>query len=139
MIRHYHGHLSAVYTLALHPTIDVLVSAGRDGTARVWDMRTKANVHTLTGHTDTVASLACQASEPQVIFYFLIFFIGWVDLLGELLWHSAGHKAFLDYTDHSLLVGFLYLPEQYFWSTLVLKQSSLMQYNKYTWWVEQLL
>ncbi|KAI8421938.1 hypothetical protein MSG28_009853, partial [Choristoneura fumiferana] len=35
VIRHYHGHLSAVYTLALHPTIDVLVSAGRDATARV--------------------------------------------------------------------------------------------------------
>ena len=66
MIRHYHGHLSAVYTISLHPTIDVLVTAGRDATARVWDMRTKANVHTLTGHTDTIASLACQAAEPQV-------------------------------------------------------------------------
>lgn len=66
VIRHYHGHLSAVYTISLHPTIDVLVTAGRDATARVWDMRTKANVHTLTGHTDTIASLACQAVEPQV-------------------------------------------------------------------------
>lgn len=66
VIRHYHGHLSAVYTISLHPTIDVLVTAGRDATARVWDMRTKANVHTLTGHTDTIASLACQAAEPQV-------------------------------------------------------------------------
>ncbi len=26
VIRHYHGHLSAVYSLALHPTIDILVS-----------------------------------------------------------------------------------------------------------------
>ncbi|KOB51891.1 Uncharacterized protein OBRU01_26299, partial [Operophtera brumata] len=68
VIRHYHGHLSAVYTIKLHPGIDVLVTAGRDATARVWDMRTKANVHTLSGHTDTVASLACQAAEPQVIF-----------------------------------------------------------------------
>lgn len=67
VIRHYHGHLSAVYSLALHPTIDVLLTAGRDSTARVWDMRTKANVHTLTGHTNTVASVICQASEPQVI------------------------------------------------------------------------
>lgn len=69
VIRHYHGHLSAVYTISLHPTIDVLVTAGRDATARIWDMRTKANVHTLTGHTDTIASLACQASEPQVFLY----------------------------------------------------------------------
>lgn len=62
-----------MYSLALHPTIDVLVSAGRDATARVWDMRSKANVHTLSGHTDTIASLACQASEPQVssLLYFI--------------------------------------------------------------------
>lgn len=66
VIRHYHGHLSAVYTLTLHPTIDVLITAGRDSTARVWDMRTKANVHTLTGHTNTVASVVSQAAEPQV-------------------------------------------------------------------------
>lgn len=52
--------------MALHPNIDVLVTAGRDSTARVWDMRTKANVHTLAGHTNTVASVICQAAEPQV-------------------------------------------------------------------------
>lgn len=52
--------------MALHPSIDVLVTAGRDSTARVWDMRTKANVHTLTGHTNTVASVICQTVEPQV-------------------------------------------------------------------------
>lgn len=66
VVRHYHGHLSAVYSLALHPTIDVLLTAGRDSTARVWDMRTKANVHTLTGHTNTVASVVAHEFEPQV-------------------------------------------------------------------------
>jgi len=35
VIRHYHGHLSAVYSLDIHPTIDVLVTCGRDATARV--------------------------------------------------------------------------------------------------------
>lgn len=35
VIRHYHGHLSAVYGLDLHPTIDVLVTCSRDSTARV--------------------------------------------------------------------------------------------------------
>ena len=44
VIRHYHGHLSAVYDLALHPTLDVLVSCGRDSTARVWDMRSKVAI-----------------------------------------------------------------------------------------------
>ena len=49
VIRHYHGHLSSVYGLDLHPTIDILVSVGRDAVARVWDMRTKANIMTLGG------------------------------------------------------------------------------------------
>lgn len=31
-------------------------------------MRTKANVHTLAGHTNTVASVICQGVEPQVVF-----------------------------------------------------------------------
>ena len=33
----------------------------------MWDVRTKNNVHTLTGHTQTVVSLQTQALEPQVI------------------------------------------------------------------------
>lgn len=33
---------------------------------KVWDMRTKACIHTLTGHTSTVAVVKCQAVEPQV-------------------------------------------------------------------------
>ena len=35
VIRHYHGHLSGVYALDIHPTLDVLVTSGRDATARV--------------------------------------------------------------------------------------------------------
>ena len=30
-------------------------------------MRTKASVHTLSGHTNAVATLRCQAAEPQII------------------------------------------------------------------------
>lgn len=41
VIRHYHGHLSGVYALALHPQLDVLMTGGRDSVCRVWDMRTK--------------------------------------------------------------------------------------------------
>ena len=66
VIRHYHGHLSAVYCISLHPTIDVLITGGRDATARVWDMRTKACVHTLSCHTNTVADIITQAANPQV-------------------------------------------------------------------------
>ncbi|XP_044714788.1 WD domain, g-beta repeat domain-containing protein [Hirsutella rhossiliensis] len=67
VIRHYHGHLSGVYTLSLHPTLDVLVTGGRDGVARVWDMRTRSNIHVLSGHTQTVADVKCQEADPQVI------------------------------------------------------------------------
>ena len=41
VIRQYHGHLSGVYSLALHPSLDVLMTGGRDSVCRVWDMRTK--------------------------------------------------------------------------------------------------
>ena len=67
VIRHYHGHLSGVYSLSLHPTLDVLVTSGRDASARVWDMRTKAQIYVLAGHTGTVADVKCQESDPQVI------------------------------------------------------------------------
>jgi pleiotropic regulator 1 len=47
--------------------LDVLATAGRDAYARVWDMRTKAQIHVLAGHTATVADVKCQDSDPQVI------------------------------------------------------------------------
>ena len=50
VIRHYHGHLSGVYTASLHPTLDVLVTGGRDSTVRVWDVRSKVQIFALTGH-----------------------------------------------------------------------------------------
>ena len=92
VIRHYHGHLSGVYALALHPTLDVLISAGRDSVARVrtlrpgsvtaclrrshhcmsvtpqvWDIRTKQSIHVLGGHESTVASVLTNPVDPQVI------------------------------------------------------------------------
>lgn len=40
MVRHYHGHLSACYSIDLHPTLDLLVTCGRDATARVSKLMT---------------------------------------------------------------------------------------------------
>merc|ERR1712129_624548 len=31
------------------------------------DMRSKVNIHTLSGHTNTVSSVLCSATDPQVI------------------------------------------------------------------------
>lgn len=53
--------------MALHPRLDCLVTAGRDGTARVWDIRTKQTVHVLTGHTNTIMSVLTGEADPQVI------------------------------------------------------------------------
>lgn len=33
VIRNYHGHLSGVYSLAQHPTVDILMTGGRDAGA----------------------------------------------------------------------------------------------------------
>lgn len=69
VIRHYHGHLSGVYALKLHPTLDILMTGGRDSVCRVWDMRSKVQVHCLTGHDDTVCSILSQGTDPQVRAY----------------------------------------------------------------------
>eukprot|EP00694_Reclinomonas_americana_P001027 EC784984.1.p4 GENE.EC784984.1~~EC784984.1.p4 ORF type:complete len:53 (+),score=23.79 EC784984.1:167-325(+) len=50
----YHGHLSGVYTLTLHPTLDLLITGGRDSVARVWDVRTKGQIFALGGYNNTV-------------------------------------------------------------------------------------
>lgn len=63
-MRHYHGHLSGIYSIALHPELDLLVTGGRDSTARVWDMRTKKEVFCLGGHGNTVEDILCQTDEP---------------------------------------------------------------------------
>jgi pleiotropic regulator 1 len=67
VIRHYHGHLSGVFAINVHPVLDVLVTGGRDSVARVWDMRTKHQIHVLGGHTNAVSSLITSGADPQVI------------------------------------------------------------------------
>eukprot|EP01037_Dinobryon_pediforme_P018439 gene18439-18714_t len=65
VIRHYHGHLSAVFALSLHPILDILITGGRDSVARVWDMRTKQQIHVLGGHNNAVSSLISSGVDPQ--------------------------------------------------------------------------
>ena len=60
VIRNYHGHLSGVYCLSQHPTLDLLFSGGRDAVVRCWDIRMKVQTHILEGHNHTVASVQSQ-------------------------------------------------------------------------------
>lgn len=53
--------------MSIHPTLDVLCTGGRDSVCRVWDIRTKAEVHCLEGHNNTVFSVATQGANPQII------------------------------------------------------------------------
>ena len=98
VIRHYHGHLSGVYTMSLHPTLDVLCTGGRDGVVRVWDMRTRSNIHVLSGHKQTVSSVVTQATDPQVISSSLDSTVRMYDLaagktMGVLTHHKKGVRA----------------------------------------------
>lgn len=58
---------SGVHACALHPSLDILVTGGRDATVRVWDMRTKAQIFGLGGHRDAVNTLQTQKVDPQII------------------------------------------------------------------------
>ena len=53
--------------VAMHPTLDLLISGSRDSSARVWDIRTKRQVHLLGGHDGAVNSILCQGNDPQII------------------------------------------------------------------------
>ena len=78
---------------------------------QVWDMRTKAQVHCLTGHTNTVAEVRCQAAEPQVI-------TGSHDSTVRL-WDLAAGRTRVTLTNHKKSVRALALhPTQYIWLLL---------------------
>jgi pleiotropic regulator 1 len=59
--------LSGVYTIALHPTLDIIVTGGRDCVARVWDLRSRNQIFCLEGHNNTIASVVTQEFNPQII------------------------------------------------------------------------
>ncbi|KAF8552697.1 WD40 repeat-like protein, partial [Imleria badia] len=110
VIWHYHGHLSGVYSLSLHPTLDILVTSGRDASAHVWDMRTKSQIHVLSGHSATVADVKCQESDPQVI-------TGLVDSTIRL-WDLAAGKTMVTLTHHKKSVCALAIhPTEYLFTS----------------------
>ncbi|KAL6944947.1 hypothetical protein ACO0QE_002389 [Hanseniaspora vineae] len=68
IIRDYHGHLSGVYCVVQHPSIDqIIVSGSRDSTAKVWDVRSRSDVLTLVGHKQAVNKVLVFPVEPQVV------------------------------------------------------------------------
>ena len=58
-------HAAPVYSLAFAPAGSTLASAGKDGTARLWDLCGGPHI-TLTGHADEVLSVAFHPDGEQV-------------------------------------------------------------------------
>jgi pleiotropic regulator 1 len=58
------GHLSGVYCLALSPSLDLLVSSGRDS---VWDIRTRRAEIVLEGHDRLIFYVLLQELQPNVV------------------------------------------------------------------------
>ncbi|EZA53892.1 Pleiotropic regulator [Ooceraea biroi] len=122
VLLHYHGHLSAIYSMALHPIIDVLVTAGRDSTATVWDMRTKdlaagKSRATLMDHKKSVRSIT---SHPSLYMFASASpdnIKQWKCPEGKLIQNLFGHNAIVNclaVNAHGVLVsgadnGFMHL------------------------------
>jgi len=49
-----HGHTDDVLMARFNPAGDKIVSASSDGTAKIWDVKTGAEIITLSGHTDEI-------------------------------------------------------------------------------------
>jgi pleiotropic regulator 1 len=80
----------------LHPILDVLVTAGRDSVARVWDIRTKNQIHVLGGHSGAISSVVTNTADPQVI-------TGSHDSTIKL-WDLAAGKSMVTLTQHKKAV-----------------------------------
>ncbi len=61
------GHTGPVTSAAFSPDGALIVTAGDDGTAKVWDVATGTELHTLAGHTAGVTSAAFSPDGALVV------------------------------------------------------------------------
>lgn len=57
-IQQFNGHESSVFTVSAHPTQRIAVSGGQDDLGYIWNTENGEQIAKLTGHTDSVASVA---------------------------------------------------------------------------------
>jgi len=65
-IQQFSGHEGPVYTIAAHPTAPLAVSGGGDDSGYIWDVTSGETVVKLTGHTDSVSSVAFSSDGEMV-------------------------------------------------------------------------
>jgi ribosome assembly protein SQT1 len=57
-VQHFKAHKSSVFTVACHPTQPLAASGGEDDMGYIWDITDGEIIVRLTGHTDSVTSIA---------------------------------------------------------------------------------
>ncbi|WP_341530191.1 NB-ARC domain-containing protein [Nostoc sp. UHCC 0302] len=62
-----HGHADFVWNIAFSPDGRLLVSGGRDGTLRLWNVQDGQSIYVLEGHTHDVYGLAISADNQLLI------------------------------------------------------------------------
>ncbi|GCC31514.1 hypothetical protein chiPu_0009972 [Chiloscyllium punctatum] len=72
-VRRYEGHHNRCHPckIALSPCGRFLVTGSEDKCAYLFELGSSNFVHKLSGHTETVITLAYSSSAPKVIYFFL--------------------------------------------------------------------
>lgn len=66
-LRSYTGHTAAIFSVACSYVGKTVVSASADGTARIWDVASAQQLHTLKGHTAEIHSVAVSPDAKFVV------------------------------------------------------------------------
>ncbi|KAK9988555.1 hypothetical protein SO802_028794 [Lithocarpus litseifolius] len=61
------GHLGWVRSIAFDPSNTWFCTGSADRTIKVWDIRSKQQIHALSGHDNTVCSVFTRPTDPQVV------------------------------------------------------------------------
>jgi len=95
------NHNSSVFAVAGHPTEPLAASGGEDDLGYVWDITDGEVIVKLTGHTDSVTSVAWSADGEMIDWEFLTQLEG-PDEVMFLRWHPKGNVLLAGSNDSTL-------------------------------------
>jgi WD40 repeat protein/sterol desaturase/sphingolipid hydroxylase (fatty acid hydroxylase superfamily) len=98
------GHVEPVYTLAMSPDGETIVTGSFDGTAKIWDGRTGREKCTLIGHTGTIYALALSSDGRRVV--------SGSDDRTVKVWDATSGREERTFTDHAdTVTGVVFAPD----------------------------